>query len=739
MSQSILNNDWLTDDPIKVYYDLLRTQVVGSTDIFLMDPVISQGVKCLEDIDYLIEDLNLTQKTSIIIPVNNSPAIDIPGGSGSHWSLLLYIKDQHKYVHFDSAGSANFEHALLIACKLNTHMGIKNDVNISAIPVPKQSNGQDCGVYMVMFTEIVLQLISEKIHCKEWEKCFPYVTEWEIANKRFQLAMLYSNNTQVKIKASTIKTMMLKPTFNLTNHNKHTHKENREPKQTFSTNNVTTDSSENRVNLTNQYSCIDTDAINNCEKAKNDSLSDDTSTQQHSRLLAKQIGKQHRQGHAHTEQRKQIGNKNSKLHVTFCSDSQGRNVQAKIENFSGNKVGAFGYVRANAGLLQVLESCTIDQTKTVIIMGGTNDSLDDNLHNIYKDLEQKLTAISKSRTVFITTIPKRFDKPSDHEDNKKLTLLSNYIGELVARIDNTKLLNLDQLKRYHFTEQGLHLNNKGKNHLVNLIINTLSKEYNLNLSPGNLIGKIKITEAHMGKYIIKSVTDKKTALAHCISADINQERNMSAGVAVIFKNHFGRPKPSDFLNKHLTCKTVNNGPTVYGLVTKDKYYKKPSMQDYNLAFNSLIQDFKNKPLEQLICSPMGCTRDKISIDIFSKNLVRFQQMTGANVNVVVYNEKQKNSLWNKKSFPEFVNELRSSIASYDIQTCSSDALSPSSNQDFPLSNPEEVDDTSLRAAPVSEGNSLMSVPDSPTTHPSQQPQVQYSEESVTERSKNSRY
>ncbi|KAG8332187.1 hypothetical protein J6590_026357 [Homalodisca vitripennis] len=112
-------------------------------------------------------------------------------------------------------------------------------------------------------------------------------------------------------------------------------------------------------------------------------------------------------------------------------------------------------------------------------------------------------------------------------------------------------------------------------------------------------------------------------------------------------------------------------------------------------------------------------------------------MTGANVNVVVYNEKQKNSLWNKKSFPEFVNELRSSIASYDIQTCSSDALSPSSNQDFPLSNPEEVDETSLRAAPVSEGNSLISVPDSPTTHPSQQPQVQYSEESVTERSKNS--
>lgn len=38
------------------------------------------------------------------------------------------------------------------------------------------------------------------------------------------------------------------------------------------------------------------------------------------------------------------------LNVTFCSDSQGKLVQAKIESLSNNKIKAFGYVRPNADL-----------------------------------------------------------------------------------------------------------------------------------------------------------------------------------------------------------------------------------------------------------------------------------------------------------------------------------------------------------------------------------------------------
>jgi hypothetical protein len=74
----------------------------------------------------------------------------------------------------------------------------------------------------------------------------------------------------------------------------------------------------------------------------------------------------------------------------------------------------------------------------------------------------------------------------------------------------------------------------------------------------------------MNKVIKTSFHDKNVALAHSISADIEDERNMSRGVAVVFRNHFARPKSSDFINRHLTCQNIKEGPVVYGLVTKDK-------------------------------------------------------------------------------------------------------------------------------------------------------------------------
>lgn len=66
----------------------------------------------------------------------------------------------------------------------------------------------------------------------------------------------------------------------------------------------------------------------------------------------------------------------------FCFDSQGRNVKTKTEHFRRHTLNVFGYVTANAELLQDVDSTTIDQENLVITMGGSNDSLDKALHNI---------------------------------------------------------------------------------------------------------------------------------------------------------------------------------------------------------------------------------------------------------------------------------------------------------------------------------------------------------------------
>lgn len=66
------------------------------------------------------------------------------------------------------------------------------------------------------------------------------------------------------------------------------------------------------------------------------------------------------------------------------------------------------------------------------------------------------------------------------------------------------------------------------------------------------ISKINIVETDMDSVIKHLRTDSTVGIAHSISED----RHMSAGVAVVFRNNFGRPLPADRISKHLACQSV---------------------------------------------------------------------------------------------------------------------------------------------------------------------------------------
>lgn len=61
--------------------------------------------------------------------------------------------------------------------------------------------------------------------------------------------------------------------------------------------------------------------------------------------------------------------------------------------------------------------------------------------------------------------------------------------------------------------------------------------------------------------------------------DFEDSRRMSAGVAVVFRERFGRPKSSYYVNTKLISQKVNIGATIFSLVTKPKYWGKPTMDD----------------------------------------------------------------------------------------------------------------------------------------------------------------
>jgi len=250
--------------------------------------------------------------------------------------------------------------------------------------------------------------------------------------------------------------------------------------------------------------------------------------------------------------------------------------------------------------------------------------------------------------------------------------LNNYIRELVARNSNTHIINLDRLKRHNFTKHGLHLNNSGKNQVANLIISALSWKYSMRLRPNKTNkktkqkwtteeGTINVVATKMVEMINDFKNDSNVALAHSISVDLGHSRNMTAGVAVMFRKAFGRPKTSDYVDSKLTCESVDEGATVYSLVTKDCYNGKPTIEDYDTAFEQLTKHFKQKNLKTLICSPIGCVRDNIKPERLVANLVKFVKSTRASVVIVSYDQQAQRRLYSGLTHSEFLKKIEEEI------------------------------------------------------------------------------
>lgn len=65
----------------------------------------------------------------------------------------------------------------------------------------------------------------------------------------------------------------------------------------------------------------------------------------------------------------------------------------------------------------------------------------------------------------------------------------------------------------------------------------------------------------MSERINKFEKNETVGFAHSIASDLY---DFHAGIAVVFKNHFGKPKPHHRLSSHLA--------SVYSLITKARYF-----------------------------------------------------------------------------------------------------------------------------------------------------------------------
>lgn len=111
---------------------------------------------------------------------------------------------------------------------------------------------------------------------------------------------------------------------------------------------------------------------------------------------------------------------------------------------------------------------------------------------------------------------------------------------------------------------------------------------------------------------IFSINNEIKSIAHCISRDCM----MGMGIAEVIRDIF--PNMKDYLiNKHpMIGKTYvysEDEHTVFNLITKNKYYDKPTMETMRNSLSSLKDEMiKHKVKDIMIPYLIGCGLDRLS-------------------------------------------------------------------------------------------------------------------------------
>ena len=194
---------YLNDQIIAFYFGYLSS-LGNSNDILLIPPSVSFWIANCgdENLKDIIEPLKLSSKNMVLFTINDND--DLGGGNcGTHWSLLVYDRSKNAFSHHDSMEGVNNFHATKLYGAVKGFMGstalpttltspssskgrtkkrkdvakavavAKSTAVVDATPcfiecnTPQQTNGYDCGLYVMAIAKVICQWHSSKRKDKE--------------------------------------------------------------------------------------------------------------------------------------------------------------------------------------------------------------------------------------------------------------------------------------------------------------------------------------------------------------------------------------------------------------------------------------------------------------------------------------------------------------------------------------------------------------------------------------------
>ncbi|KAF7731264.1 SUMO1 sentrin specific peptidase 8 [Apophysomyces ossiformis] len=143
---------------------------------------------------------NIDQRLVIFIPINDGEPQT--AYSGSHWSLLVFLRATATFYYYDSMQGANLNEARATAMKLLLLLKLSQHPEFIPVPTPQQENGADCGVYVISITDLLVQrmlhypnsTIEEFVGLKEGDMASPGAVRQDLKTLLLRLTKNNSAN-----------------------------------------------------------------------------------------------------------------------------------------------------------------------------------------------------------------------------------------------------------------------------------------------------------------------------------------------------------------------------------------------------------------------------------------------------------------------------------------------------------------------------------------------------------------
>ncbi|KAI9472384.1 MAG: hypothetical protein EXX96DRAFT_583864 [Benjaminiella poitrasii] len=163
--ETLAPGQWLNDTMIAFHMEFLeRTFVPKDANYLFLRPGMVHLITFAEgDVMQLVSALppNMDKYEVIFIPINDGKPFE--AYSGTHWSLMVYVREVNSFFYYDTLKFNNLRDGELTSKRLQPLLQVKSQSQFIPSTTPQQGNGSDCGVCMIAIIDYTLhQLLKSR-------------------------------------------------------------------------------------------------------------------------------------------------------------------------------------------------------------------------------------------------------------------------------------------------------------------------------------------------------------------------------------------------------------------------------------------------------------------------------------------------------------------------------------------------------------------------------------------------